>query len=185
MSLNGVSSTHAANYYDYAATTSKKSEETTETKNTTSDTGVVYESTAKTNYAVVAKMKADSQSRLAQMQSLVSQMFSKQGIKIGTADDMWKALAGGNFSADPETIAQAKADIAEDGYWGVTQTSDRIFDFAMALSGGDKETMEKMQEAVKKGFQEATGSWGRELPSICSDTYDAVMNKFEEFYKNN
>ena len=33
---------------------------------------------------------------------------SKQGITIGTADDMWKALANGNFTADADTIAQQK-----------------------------------------------------------------------------
>ena len=73
------------------------------------------------------------------MQSLVTKMFAKQGITIGTADDMWKALANGNFTADADTIAQAKEDISEDGYWGVNQTSDRLLDFAVALSGGDEE----------------------------------------------
>ena len=63
---------------------------------------------------------------MSQMQSLVTKMFSKQGITIGTADDMWKALAGGNFTADADTIAQAKEDISENGYWGVKQTSERI-----------------------------------------------------------
>ncbi|MFQ7394956.1 MAG: hypothetical protein ACLRMX_07455 [Lachnospira eligens] len=34
---------------------------------------------------------------------------------------MWKALAGGNFTADADTIAQAKEDISENGYWGVNR----------------------------------------------------------------
>ncbi len=148
---------------------------------------MVYEPTVNASYkkdnsALIAKLKADSENRISQMQSLVSQMFEKQGIKIGTADDMWKTLAGGNFTADAATIAQAKEDISEDGYWGVKQTSDRIFDFAMALSGGDEETMEKMKSAVEKGFKLATKSWGRDLPEISSNTYDAVMEKFDNFF---
>ena len=55
---------------------------------------------------------------MQQLQSLVSKMFEKQGITIGTADDMWKALASGNFTADADTIAKAKEDISEDGYLG-------------------------------------------------------------------
>ena len=91
-------------------------------------------------------------------------------------------MASGDFTVDPATKAQAQADIAEDGYWGVKQTSERIFEFAMALSGGDEETMEKMREAVEKGFGEATKAWGRDLPEISSNTYDAVMEKFDNFF---
>lgn len=119
------------------------------------------------------------------MQSLVTQMFKKQGIAIGTADDMWKVLASGNFTADADTIAQAKEDISEDGYWGVNQTSDRIFSFALALSNGDEKQMEKMVKAVEKGFSLATKSWGQELPSISSDTHSAIMDKFDNWFKEN
>ena len=76
-----------------------------------------------------------------------------------------------------------KAAISEDGYWGVNQTSQRIFDFAVALSGGDSEQMDKMLAAFKKGFDQATKAWGKSLPSISSQTYDAVLEKFEA-YKN-
>jgi hypothetical protein len=122
---------------------------------------------------------------MAQMQSLVTTMFQKQGITIGTADDMWKTLASGNFTADANTIAQAQADIAEDGYWGVSQTSDRLIDFAIALSGGDEEKMKTMVTAVQKGFQEATKSWGQDLPDISNQTYAATMKKFDEWFEQN
>ena len=64
----------------------------------------------------------------------------------------------------PIRLLQAKEDISEDGYWGVNQTSDRIFSFALALSNGDEKQMEKMVKAVEKGFSLATKSWGQELP---------------------
>ena len=98
---------------------------------------------------------------------------------------MWKKLANGELTADADTIAQAKEDISDNGYWGVSQTSDRIYDFAMALSGGDEEKMQKMKEAVEKGFKEATKSWGKDLPDISSRTYDAVMKKFDDFFNKN
>lgn len=182
--INGVSATQGATYSNYETSNKTKTQAAETTAN---DSGVVYESSVKSSYkkdnsALIAQLKADSENHVSQMKSLVEQMFSKQGIKIGTADDMWKTLAGGNFTADAATISQAKSDISEDGYWGVSQTSDRIFDFAMALSGGDEETMEKMKDAVDKGFKEATKSWGKALPSISNDTYDAVMKKFDNFF---
>ena len=94
---------------------------------------------------------------------------------------MWKFLAGGNFTVDAATKAQAQADIADDGYWGVNQTSDRILDFAKALSGGDPEKMEEMKNAFIKGYKQATGTWGKDLPDLTSRTYDAVMEKFDKW----
>ena len=192
MELNGVNSY----YTGYASTTSqtKKDNKTsgTASANNYSDTAATYESskgqtvssaTSKsTNPSLVAQLKADSDNRMQQLQSLVSKMFEKQGITIGTADDMWKALAGGNFTADADTIAQAKEDISENGYWGVKQTSERIFSFAQALAGDDEEKMTKMKEAFEKGFKEATKTWGKKLPDISQNTRDAVLKKFDDYF---
>ena len=79
-------------------------------------------------------------------------------------------------------IAQAREDISEDGYWGVKQTSQRLFDFAAALAGDDVDKMKEMQAAMEKGFQKATKAWGKELPGICRDTIDAANKLFEEYY---
>ena len=193
MELNGVNSY----YTSYEAASNKKTavkdtDNSTASKNT-SDVAATYESSSDksssstssvksnaANPALVAKLKADSDNRMQQLQSLVTTMFKKQGITIGTADDMWKALASGNFTADADTIAKAKEDISEDGYWGVKQTSERIFDFAQALAGDDEEKMKTMKE--EKGFKEATKSWGRTLPDISQDTYSAVMDKFDKYF---
>ena len=195
MELNGVNSY----YTSYEAASNKKTavkdtDNSTASKNT-SDVAATYESSSDksssstssvksnaANPALVAKLKADSDNRMQQLQSLVTTMFKKQGITIGTADDMWKALAGGNFTADADTIAQAKEDISENGYWGVKQTSERIFSFAQALAGDDEEKMTKMKEAFEKGFKEATKTWGKELPDISQNTRDAVLKKFDDYF---
>ena len=106
--------------------------------------------------------------------------MTKQGVAIGTADSMWSFLAKGDFTVDEATRAQAQADIAEDGYWGVNQTSDRIIQFANALTGGDPDKIESMREAFKKGYAQAEKTWGGSLPEISQKTYDAVMEKFDK-----
>lgn len=175
-------STYTAAKTDY---TKKKSESSTKT-----DTGVVYEKssdqtsgtvTKKTDYALVNKLKADAEERTSQLRSLVEKMMTKQGVAIGTADSMWSFLAKGDLSVDEATRAQAQADIADDGYWGVDQTSDRILDFAKALSGNDPEKADLLLDAFKKGFKEATKSWGQDLPDISQRTYDAVVEKFNKW----
>ena len=175
-------STYTAAKTDY---TKKKSESSTKT-----DTGVVYEKssdqtsgtvTKKTDYALINKLKADAEERTSQLRSLVEKMMTKQGVAIGTADSMWSFLAKGDFTVDPATKAQAQADIADDGYWGVDQTSDRILDFAKALSGNDPEKADLLLDAFKKGFKEAAKSWGQDLPDISQRTYDAVVEKFNKW----
>lgn len=93
-----------------------------------------------------------------------------------------QAKASGDYTVDAATKAQAQKDISEDGYWGVKQTSHRLFDFACALAGDDVDKMKEMQAAVEKGFKQATGAWGRELPSICKDTFDATNKLFDDYY---
>lgn len=190
MSVNGITN-YSAGYINYetkAKATTEKSENATVGNKV--DSGVVYEpstteATASTkkvykqDTALVNKLKADVEARTAQLRSLVEKIMLGQGNAIGTADDIWSFLRTGNFTVDAATKAQAQADIAEDGYWGVEQTSDRIVDFAKALCGGDPDKIEEMKEAFEKGFKQAQETWGGELPEISQRTYDAVFEKFD------
>lgn len=189
MAINSIN-----NYVSAAASTvatdSKASSKKTESSRNDTSTGVIYEkgssdkssSSQKTqNSALIAKMKADSDNRISQLRGIVEQMMSKQGAAIGKADDMWSFLAGGNFTVSADVKAQAQADIAEDGYWGVNQTSDRILDFAKALSGNDKSKAQELADAFKKGFDQATKAWGGKLPDISQQTYDKVLEKFDSW----
>ena len=135
--------------------------------------------------ALVKQLKADQESRQQQLTNIVKQMMGQQATTFATSDDsMWKFLAKGNYTVDAQTKAQAQKDISEDGYYGVKQTSERLFDFASALAGDDVEKMKKMQAAMQKGFQQATGAWGQKLPDICQKRLDAANKKFEEYYKS-
>ena len=193
MSVNGV--TGASDVYSAYSTASqtKRAETTAETTGeakTNESAGVVYEPSAsgkasstktyKTNASVVAQMKADAEARTSQLQSLVQKMLTKQGETYNTANGIWSLLAQGKVKADPATIAQAKEDIAEDGYWGVKQTSQRILDFATALTGGDPTKIEKMRAAFQKGYDKAQRTWGGSLPEISQQTYDAVLSGFDQ-----
>lgn len=194
MSVNGISlTTNAYSAYNETAktdTASKTEADKTGAEKTNSETNKAdtYQKKASMSAAerkaLVQKLKADSEKRMENFRELVEKMFLQQGKKFTDTDDMWKALAKGDFTVDAETAAQAKEDISEDGYWGVEQTSQRIFDFAQSLSGGDEDKMEEMLEAFKKGFKQATKSWGQDLPEISQNTYDAVLKKFEDYKKS-
>ena len=129
--------------------------------------------------ALVEQLKQDELERRNQLASLVQKMFSDQA-GVSKLSELFSPENLKNVSqAD---IDKAKEDISEDGYWGIKQTSQRLFDFASALAGDDPEKMKEMQAAMEKGFKEATGAWGDELPDICKDTLAAANKMFDEYY---
>ncbi len=153
----------------------EKSSELTEQKATYS----INKMSAEDRAALVEQLKQDAEARQNQLAELVRKMFSDQA-GVSKLADLFTPEALKDVK--PEDIEQAKKDVAEDGYWGVKQTSQRLFDFASALAGDDPEKMKEMQEAMKKGFEEATGAWGDELPDICKDTLAAANKMFDEYY---
>lgn len=133
--------------------------------------------------AVVAKLKADQQSRLDSLQSLVSKLLNKQGSTFDLANGTGLAakFREAAKNADPDTIKAAKESIGEDGYWGVNQTSDRLVSMAIALSGGDTTKADEMMAAIEKGYKQATHAWGEKLPQICQDTMEATRQKMNDW----
>lgn len=184
--INGVNGVYTDTYSNYNTAAKAKQAESMADK---TRAGSVYEPSEEgkaaaskmDRSAIVAQLQADMEARTAQMTELVRQMMSQQGSALGKADDIWSFLASGKFTVDAATKAQAQKDIADDGYWGVEQTSQRIFDFAMALTGGDADKMEEMRSAFEKGFKMATGTWGKELPDISQRTYDATEKLFDDY----
>lgn len=176
-----------------------KAKETDEPKTKKSDfseEAAVYEKSADTSKvtekstskssdrtAIIAQLKADAEKQKQNLFDIVSKTIKGQGksFALATEDDMWKFLASGDFLVDADTKAQAQKDIAEDGYYGVEKTSDRILDFAKAISGDDPSKADELIDAFKKGFKEATKTWGQSLPDISQKTYDKVLEKFDKW----
>ena len=136
--------------------------------------------------AIVQQMKAAEEQQRNQLMAIVQKTLQGQVGAYGkaTGNNMWQQLAGGNVKVDAATRAQAQKDISEDGYYGVKQTSQRLFDFAQALAGDDVNKMKEMQKAMEKGFKQATKTWGRELPAICKETMNAANKLFEDYYSS-
>jgi hypothetical protein len=74
---------------------------------------------------------------------------------------------------------EAQSLIEDDGYFGVEQTSDRIVDFAVGLSGDDTSRLDAIKQGVEQGFQEALDAFGGWLPDISYATYNTVMEKLD------
>lgn len=196
MDMNTISNV-AATTTTYA--TSKENVKAKADNTKVTDTGVVYEKSSETKpkagysinkmseeerAALVDSLKAEQHSRQQQLIDVVKKMFNEQATAYAKSGNIWEFLASGNYEVDEETKLQAQKDIAEDGYYGIKQTSERLFSFASALAGDDVEKMKEMQAAMEKGFKQATKAWGKELPDICKDTLDAANKLFDDYYSS-
>lgn len=110
-----------------------------------------------------------------QLRTMVLNMFEEQGLdyKISTGDS--------EIDVSTLTPEEAQALVADDGYFGVTQTSDRIVDFAIAVSGDDPTRLDAILQGIEQGFQEALDAFGGTLPDISYETYDAIQEKLDKW----
>jgi len=109
------------------------------------------------------------------LRSFVENLLQEQGIntKISTGDR--------DIDISEIDSQQAQDLISEDGYFGVKQTSERIFQLAIGIAGGDTSRIDAIKEGIDKGFEEAKNAFNGWLPDISYDTYDAVMEKLNNW----
>lgn len=190
MSVNGISNSQSTAYSPVSSKTTKAADKTKNESVPSKEAGVVYEPSKATESAgskvkdyssIAKKMKGELNTKNQQLQNLVNQLLSKQANKYTRLSQLFEDVKNGKISVDPSTVAQAQKDIADDGYWGIEQTSDRLVSMAQALSGGDASKADKMIAAIKKGFDQAAKAWGGKLPDICQKTIDAATKKMEDW----
>ncbi len=190
MSVNGISNSQSTAYSPVSSKTTKAADKTKNESVSSKEAGVVYEPSKATESAgskvndyssIAKKMKGELNTKNQQLQNLVNQLLSKQANKYTRLSQLFEDVKNGKISVDPSKVAQAQKDIADDGYWGIEQTSDRLVSMAQALSGGDASKADKMIAAIKKGFDQASKAWGGKLPDICQKTIDAATKKMEDW----
>jgi hypothetical protein len=191
MSVNGISNVNQS--YENKNTTKTKTNnkaQAEQVKASENSAAVVYEKSEQTtdnkkiytkDQVTIDRLKAEADRRTQSLRDLVQKLLLKQGETFNEATDIYSLLREGKVEVDEETRLQAQKDIAEDGYWGVEQTSDRLVEFAKAVSGGDQSRANVLIDAVKKGLEEATKAWGGELPEISKKTVDATISKLEKW----
>jgi len=114
-------------------------------------------------------------SNFSDLRQLIVDTFKEQGLST--------RLAAGDTVIDLKTMSpdEARELIAEDGYWGVEKTSDRIAEMAIAMGGNDPEKLAEIKSGIEKGFQMAKEAMGGSLPDISMNTFDAVMEKLDSW----
>lgn len=78
------------------------------------------------------------------------------------------------------TPDEASELLSDEGFFGITQTSDRVANFVFSFSGDDVELLQKGREGVVQGFEEANKLFGGELPEISYKTQERTLALIDE-----
>ncbi|PHR29423.1 MAG: hypothetical protein COA36_04300 [Desulfotalea sp.] len=136
---------------------------------------ISYSSEPNPTYQYNMSLEQTAGDGLDLLRGLVLNIFKEQGLeyKIQTT--------GVEVDLETMTPVQAEELVAKDGYFGVEKTAERIFNFAVGIAGNDPSKIDAIREGINSGFQDAMKAFGGELPDISYDTFNAVINKLDEW----
>lgn len=96
--------------------------------------------------------------------------FGQQADTFRLSDIGYNGKPIGELSQD-----EAQALVAEDGFFGIAQTSQRIADFVLMGAGNDAQKLKAGRSGMLQGFKEAEAMWGEKLPEISYTTMQKAL----------
>ena len=87
----------------------------------------------------------------------------------------YEGKAIGSLSQD-----ESSALVSEDGFFGVSQTADRLSSFVLLGAKGDEDKLRAGREGIIEGFNQAETLWGTKLPQISYDTLEKALASIDE-----
>jgi len=78
------------------------------------------------------------------------------------------------------TSSEAKDLVSENGFFGITQTSNRVSGFVFNFAGDNLELLQKGRDGIVQGFEEAKKLFGDQLPEISYKTQERTLALIDE-----
>lgn len=140
---------------------------------------VTYEKpTIKPDMKALDQLMEESDKAFAHLKQIVTDMLKRQGLKFRDIIEINVAEVEGK-PIDETAQKEAQAMIAEGGEYSPENVSQRIVEFAKAISGGDKSKLDQLKAAIEDGFKAAEKDFGDKLPDITKETYKLIMDKLD------
>lgn len=122
------------------------------------------------------------------VQSSSSNLLAQGGLSFNAPKNLSEILSGLDFASigyNGKSLNELSSDeandlISENGFFGVTNTADRIASFVLNGAGDDIEKLKAGREGVAKGFEDAKKIWGGELPEISQKTIEKTLETLDK-----
>jgi NAD(P)H-dependent flavin oxidoreductase YrpB (nitropropane dioxygenase family) len=113
----------------------------------------------------------------------LNQSKTKSKDDFTTQIDILSKLLNTSKQKDSEvqiTPFEANELVSENGFFGVSNTAQRIADFVLKGAGEDVNLLKAGREGVLQGFQQAKDMWGDELPDISYQTIHKAISSIDK-----
>ena len=122
------------------------------------------------------------------VKSSSSNLLAQGSLSFNAPKNLSEILSGLNFASigyNGKSLNELSSDeaddlISENGFFGITNTADRIASFVLNGAGDDVEKLKAGRESVAKGFEDAKKIWGGELPEISQKTIEKTLETLDK-----
>ncbi|NLY74728.1 MAG: hypothetical protein GX075_05435 [Firmicutes bacterium] len=132
----------------------------------------------KVHQKTIQELKDECENSLSHLRQIVTALLKRQGLEFRDISEI-KPKEWDDVTIDEIAQAEAQTMLEGDGELSPAKVSDRIVNFAKAISGGDKSKFDLLKKAIDDGFEAARIDFGDELPGVCKETYQLTMEKLE------
>lgn len=137
----------------------------------------------KPDLEAIQKLKTELDQTQERVKQLMIAMFQRQGLDVPNLSDI-KIADLKNIKIDKTAQKEAEAMIADGGELSAENVSNRIVDFAKAISGGDRSKLDLLKSAIDEAYDEVKKEFGaEELPEVTQKTYRMIMAKLDAWGK--
>ena len=114
-----------------------------------------------------------------------SDIFGAQNKSINSLNDILSGVDFKSIGYEGKPIAQLSQSeasdlVSENGFFGITNTADRISNFIISAAGDDLQKLEAGKEGMLRGFKEAEKIWGGKLPEISQKTIEKATQAVDK-----
>lgn len=144
---------------------------------------VTYSKPASTEQISIDQLRKESEKAYENLRRLVMDMLQNQRAASGQEKLSGNALeeAMAKYVTPTEDLQLEPAQlIADDGPLGAEAVSQKIVDFAISISGGDKTKLDQLRSAIDEGFNQVKEMFGG-LPEVSQRTHTLVMEKLSKW----
>ena len=122
------------------------------------------------------------------VKSSSSNLLAQGSLSFNAPKNLSEILSGldlANIGYNGKSLNELTSDeandlISENGFFGITNTADRIASFVLNGAGDDIEKLKAGREGVAKGFEDAKKIWGGELPEISQKTIEKTLETLDK-----
>ncbi|WP_107690993.1 hydrogenase-4 component G [Campylobacter concisus] len=122
------------------------------------------------------------------VKSSSSNLLAQGSLSFNAPKNLSEILSGLDFASigyNGKSLNELSSDeaddlISENGFFGITNTADRIASFVLNSAGDDVEKLKAGREGVAKGFEDAKKIWGGELPKISQKTIEKTLETLDK-----